>query len=78
MAWIGAYNAGKNSKEQAQIAECFSHPSYKWPVYDYALCRLKEPSDMPKVGIAPANYEPGENEPMIVIGTGKTGEDKPT
>eukprot|EP00957_Ditylum_brightwellii_P005867 445446-Ditylum_brightwellii.AAC.1 len=48
-AWIGAFDASLSKREQAYFDTCFGHPNFNWPQYDYALCRLKKPSYMPRV-----------------------------
>eukprot|EP00957_Ditylum_brightwellii_P056995 4319395-Ditylum_brightwellii.AAC.1 len=74
VAWIGAYDAGSN-ETFLDLEECFQHPKYKWPQYDYALCRLNETSSLPKIKIAEAGYQLEQDEPLTVIGTGATSED---
>eukprot|EP00957_Ditylum_brightwellii_P009054 684032-Ditylum_brightwellii.AAC.1 len=74
IAWIGAFDASPSMRDQAIIDTCFDHPKYKWPRYDYTLCRLKKPSKMPRVRIAEANYKPAKEQTLTVIGMGTTEE----
>uniref|UniRef100_A0A6V2DT37 trypsin n=1 Tax=Ditylum brightwellii TaxID=49249 RepID=A0A6V2DT37_9STRA len=72
-AWIKPLAPDRDGS-LARIEECFKHPGYYFPNYDFQLCRLRQPSSIPTIRMADDTHNITGGTPLTAVGMGAENE----